>query len=461
MRHARLLFIAITALAACGAPGVRPATRPASDGDEATAAQVRAELLHAWNGYKRYAWGHDALRPLSRGHHDWYSTSLLMTPVDALDTLMLAGLAEEARQARELITARLSFDHDMEVRVFEVTIRLLGGLLSGYELSSDDRLLRLAEDLGRRLLPAFASPTGMPYQYVNLRSGKGRGARSNPAEVGTLLLELGTLSRHTKNPVYGERAKRALRALYARRSPLGLVGQELDVETGRWTNPASHVGGAIDSYYEYLLKCALLFDDRECEQMWRESLRAVNARVADRTPAGLWYGRVDMTSGRRLATRFGALEAFWPGLLALAGDVPHAAELQESCFRMWRVAGVEPEEIDYTTMRVVNARYPLRPEIIESAYYLHRATGRPRYREMGRTFLADLRRHCRTADGYAALADVVTKRKADEMESFFLAETLKYLYLLFASSDRLDLERVVLNTEAHPFRKHREPRTSR
>src|SRR5512139_59371 len=122
--------LALAGLAACAAPAVQPAPagRPASDGDEVTAAQVRAEILHAWRGYKRYAWGHDALRPLSRGAHDWYSASLLMTPVDAQDTLILAGLTEEAREARELIAARLSFDHDIDVRVFEVTIRLLGGL---------------------------------------------------------------------------------------------------------------------------------------------------------------------------------------------------------------------------------------------------------------------------------------------------------------------------------------------
>jgi ER degradation enhancer, mannosidase alpha-like 2 len=72
---------------------------------------------------------------------------------------------------------------------------------------------------------------------------------------------------------------------------------------------------------------------------------------------------------------------------------------------------------------------------------------------MGRTFLDSLVRYCRTDDAYAALNDVRTKEKADEMESFFLAETLKYLYLLFAPSDTLDLNHVVFNTEAHPLRR--------
>jgi len=155
------------------------------------ATQVRAEFLHAWNAYKQYAWGHDELRPLSHGYRDWYGVPLLMTPVDALDTLILMGLTDEADKTRELIVHDLSFDKNIEVKNFEITIRLLGGLLSSYQLTGDQRLLNLATDLGNRLLPAFNSPTGMPYMYVNLKTGKTRGAKSNPAEIGTLLIEFG------------------------------------------------------------------------------------------------------------------------------------------------------------------------------------------------------------------------------------------------------------------------------
>jgi len=104
-----------------------------------------------------------------------------MTPVDALDTMALMGLDDQAKEARELIDTRLSFDRDIYVKNFEITIRLLGGLLSDYELTHDKRLLFLAEDLGDRLLPAFGSPTGMPYVEVNLRTGKVRNPETNPA----------------------------------------------------------------------------------------------------------------------------------------------------------------------------------------------------------------------------------------------------------------------------------------
>ena len=448
----RLLVLALlgsTAWAAAAETG--PAAPPVDSA--ALAARVREEFLHAWNGYKRHAWGKDDLLPLSRKGRNWYGRSLCMTPVDALDTLILMGLDDEARAVRSLLAQKLSFDRDVEVQNFEVTIRLLGGLLSGYELSGDRKLLALAEDLGRRLLPAFDSPTGMPYRFVNLKSGKVRDAESNPAEIGTLILEFGTLSRLSGRGEYFDKAKRALVALYERRAPTGLVGQGIDVETGAWTDRTSHVGGGIDSYYEYLLKCERLFGDPDCGAMWRASIAAVQAHLADDdAQRGLWYGEADMASGQRGATTYGALQAFLPAVLALGGDLDRARRLQESGLRMWTLHGIEPESLDYRTMEVLAPGYELRPEIVESAYYLHRLTGDARYLEMGRTFLDGLVRHCRTPSGYTSLKSVVTMEQADHMHSFFLAETLKYLYLLFAPQ-ALDFDAVVFNTEAHPLRK--------
>lgn len=444
---------ALLLLAGCAGRAVHPPAAPPFGRAEkaAWAARARAEILHAWHGYERYAWGHDELRPVSRTVRDWYGDPLLMTPVDSLDTLLLAGETAEAAKARALIVERLSFDKDISVQNFEVTIRLLGGLLSGYQRTGDRRLLALAEDLGTRLLPVFGSPTGMPYRFVNLRTGKTSGAQSNPAEIGTLLLEFGTLAKLTGKPVFYDKAKKAVVELYRRRSPLGLVGEEIDVETGEWKSPASHVGGGIDSYYEYLLKSARLFGDADLEAMWKESLRAINAHLADETPGGLWYGQVDRTTGERTATEFGALHAFLPAVLALGGDLGRARRLQDSAYRMWALHGIEPDLLDYRTMQVKEAGYPLRPEIVESTYYLYRYTRDPRYLEMGRTFFTALLAHCRTEDGYTVLKDVVTKEKGDLMPSYCLAETLKYLYLLFAPEETLDLRKVVLNTEAHPL----------
>lgn len=420
--------------------------------DTGMAERVKAEFLHAWRGYKRYAWGHDALLPLSKGARDWYGQSLLMTPVDALDTLLVMGLDDEADEARALIDARLSFDRDLDVKHFEIVIRLLGGLLSAYQMTGDPKLLALADDLGTRLLPAFDSPTGLPYVYVNLRTGKAHGSESNPAEAGTLLLEYGTLSRLTGKPVYREKAKRALVETYKRRSPIGLVGERFDVDTGRWTRTDSHIGARIDSYYEYLWKCWKLFGDRDCLGMWNESIAAANRYLPEEVDGALWYGHVDMATGARAASEYGALDAFMPGLLAYSGDLDRARRLQASSFAMWQVHGIEPETYDYRRRVVTEAAYPLRPEIVESTWYLYRTTADPAYRAMGRVLFDDFVKHTRTDAGFASLESVVTKEKADDMESFVLAETFKYFYLLYAAPETLDPDEVVLNTEAHPLR---------
>lgn len=417
------------------------------------AERVRQEFQRAWDGYKQYGWGHDELKPLSHGHHDWYARSLLMTPVDALDTMMLMGLNDEAAKTRDYIATNLSFDRDIYVKNFEVTIRMLGGLLSSYQLSGDKRLLALADDLGTRLLPAFNSPTGMPYVYVNLKTGAVRDEETNPAEIGTLLIEFGTLSKLTGKIVYYEKAKRALVELYNRRSPIGLVGSSINVKTGKWSGPVSHIGGGIDSYYEYLLKASILFGDADCKRMWNSTIDAVNKYVADEAPTGFWYGEANMNTGARTGTDFESLAAFFSGTLALSGDLDRARRLESSAYKMWTLYGIEPEAINYTTMKIAYNGYELRPEIIESAFYLYRFTGDARYREMGKVFFDSLVKYCRTGVGYAALSDVVKKTKKDEMESFFLAETLKYLYLLFSPPDTLDLSNHVFNTEAHPMRK--------
>ena len=431
--------------------------------------EVRREFLHAWKDYKQYAWGHDDLKPLSKSYHDWYAEPLLMTPVDALDTMILMGLKDEATKTREYIATHLSFDKDISVQNFEITIRLLGGLLSTYELTGDRRLLILAEDLGNRLLPVFNSPTGLPYRYVNLKTREVRGNVTNPAEAGTLLIEFGTLARLTHRQVFYDKAKRALVEIYNRRSRIGLIGTWINVETGQWTDTDSHISGAIDSYYEYLLKCAILFQDEDCRRMWAESIKAINmylapevSRYADGTIDGrtvlgwipeLWYGHADMNTGQRTSTVYGALDAFFPSMLALSGDLRRARQLQSSSFRMWHLNHIEPEELDFSNMRVTSPGYPLRPEIVESTYYLYHFTRNPKYLRMGQTMWRDFVKYCRNDTGYAALKSVITKEKTDSMQSFLFAETFKYFYLLFAPAPKLDFNRVIFNTEAHPIRR--------
>ncbi|HEX6189215.1 MAG TPA: glycoside hydrolase family 47 protein [Pyrinomonadaceae bacterium] len=232
-----------------------------------------------------------------------------------------------------------------------------------------------------------------------------------------------------------------------------------------------YISGAIDSYYEYLLKCAILFNDKDCRRMWKDSIVAINKYLADesfsevfidtrgpnwRMGRGvwtLWYGHADMNTGKRGATTYGALDAFFPAVLALSGDLNRARRLQRSSFAMWEEHGIEPEEFDYEKGEVVSAGYPLRPEIVESTYFLYHFTRDPAYLRMGEKMWKDFVAHCRTDEAYAALKSVVTKEKNDSMQSFLFAETFKYFYLLFAPRTKLNFDGVIFNTEAHPVRR--------
>ncbi len=420
---------------------------------KAYAQKVKVEFLDAWNAYKKYAWGHDQLMPVTKTYKDWYGHSLLLTPIDAFSTLKIMKLDAEADEAKKLILENLSFDKDISVKNFEIVIRVLGGLISAYQLDGDKKFLSLADDLGKRLLPAFNSKTGMPYQFVNLKTGEVKNNVSNPAEIGTLMIEFGSLSKLTGNPVYYNKAKQAMVECYNRRSAIGLVGTTIDVETGQWKNTDSHISGMIDSYYEYMIKSYLLFGDEDFKSMYYTSMDAVNNYLSEETSTGFWYGRGNMNDGKITNTLFGALDAFMPAMLALGGDLERAVKLQESCYKMWTHFGIEPEEFDYKTFEIKYPDYVLRPEIIESAFYLYRYTKNPKYLEMGKTFYDDLVKYCKTEDGYASLKSVITKEKRDPMESFFFAETLKYLYLLFAPEETFDLEGNVFNSEAHPVKR--------
>jgi mannosidase alpha-like ER degradation enhancer 2 len=455
IRHAMFALVLVACAAAQSTPSKPPPPmKPGSSVDRAAmAAKVRAEFLHAWQGYTQYAWGHDELKPVSKTARDWYGETLLMTAIDSLDSLILLGFDAEATTTREYIVAQLHFDKDIYVKNFEITIRVLGGLLSAYQLSGDARLLALADDLGTRLLPAFESKTGMPYMFVNLKTGQVKEPVSNPAEIGTLLLEFGVLAKLTGKAFYYDKAKKALTALYERRSELGLVGSKINVDTGEWVDASSHVGGGIDSYYEYLLKAWLLFGDEGARRMWEESRAAINRHIADDSSAALWYGSADMNTGSRTGTEFGSLEAFLPAVFVLDGDLERARRLEDSALTMWNAHGIEPDVWDYRARTATYPAYHLRPEIVESAYYLRRATGDTRYLEMGKELWEPMVAHCRVEAGYTMLKSVVTKEQGDHMPSFFLAETLKYFYLLYAPDEVLDLKTVVFNTEAHPLRK--------
>jgi mannosidase alpha-like ER degradation enhancer 2 len=415
-------------------------------------AKVKEAMRHAWTGYKTYAYGYDALKPLSKQGRKWYGTSFCMTPVDAFDTFILMGMKEEAAEAKEIIFSKLSFDVDTDVQLFEVSIRLLGGLLSSYDLDGDPRFLKLAEDLGRRLLPAFRSKTGMPWRYVNLQTGKVRDSLSNPAEIGTYILEFGRLTQLTGDSVFYKTAKKAMMEVFRRRSPIDLVGTIINVNTGKWVNLESQIGARIDSYYEYLYKGWIMFGDPDLLNAWRTSSNAIRTQLMVNTKNGIFLTRVGMILGKETRPYYGALDAFYAGIVALSGDLYTAGKIQQANYYMWTKFGMEPEVFNFRTDSIVWPSYPLRPENIESCFYLFRLTHDEIYLEMGQRMTGDILSKCRTDAGFAAVKNVTTMELEDDMESFFLAETLKYAYLLFAPENVISLKSFVFNTEAHPLR---------
>ena len=119
---------------------------------------------------------------------------------------------------------------------------------------------------------------------------------------------------------------------------------------------------------------------------------------------------------------------------------------------MWTHFNIEPEEFDFKTDSVRSAYYVLRPENLESCFYLYRYTRSDKYLWMAKRMVDDLLEHCKNKVGFASLKDVRTYEKTNSMESFLFGETFKYAYLVFAPASAMDLKKNVLTTEAHPFR---------
>jgi hypothetical protein len=450
MRKPLLLFLLFTAIFQVSGVIYAQHLSPA-------AKKVQADVIidacrHAWQGYVKDASDFDALMPISKKGQNWYTSSLVMTPVDAFDTFVLMKMKAEAGEAKAMIFKDLSFKRNMEVQLFEVSIRFLGGLISSYELDGDPRFLDLAKDLGKRLLPAFKSPTGMPYRYVNLQTGATRDSLSNPAEIGTYLLEFGKLTQYTGDSAYYKTAKKASFEVFKRRSKIGLVGTVINVNTGAWVNTESQIGARIDSYYEYLFKAWLLFGDQDCKAAWQISNDAIIKYLYKKTDKGAFFTRVDMNTGIETHPYYGALDAFYAGVLTLSGNITLAENIQQGNTYMWVKFHIEPEEFNFRTDVITDPGYELRPENMESCFYLYRATKDEQYLRMGKRMIDDIVSKCRTTDGFAAVKDVRTMELKDSMESFFFAETLKYAYLIFAPESMLDLTKTVFTTEAHPFK---------
>ncbi|ODN96946.1 hypothetical protein I350_07921 [Cryptococcus amylolentus CBS 6273] len=458
---------------------------------------------HGYEGYMKYAYPADELRPLScaplrrspnaadYGINDLHA-NISLTLLDVLSTIPLLH-PTALPDALEKVATQVSFDQDVKVQVFEMTIRALGGLLSMYQYLDNlpdsmeeqarilgldkprskagwwgvveeeavdevdvkrykGRMLELAEDLGKRMLPAFKTGAGLPYARVNLRHGveSREGAETCTAGAGSLILEFALLSRLTGDDRYEKHAYKAYTSLWNRRSDHNLLGNGITATLGQWLQPGlSGVGAGMDSYYEYGIKAGIMLDDDAYSDIFYDSYAAIQTHV--RTSDGFIYRPLHLTLLQPpTVSTIDSLSAFLPAVQVLAGDLSSAIRAHLVWWMIWRKHGALPESWDWVGRRVEWAGWPGRPEFVESTYYLYQATRDPMYLKVGQRVLQDLTRKTKTTCGFATIKNILTGEMEDRMESFMLSETLKYLYLLFSDTPFENKNRVY-TTEGHPL----------
>uniref|UniRef100_A0A7N8WWJ6 alpha-1,2-Mannosidase n=1 Tax=Mastacembelus armatus TaxID=205130 RepID=A0A7N8WWJ6_9TELE len=427
---------------------------------------------------QKYAYPADELMPLScrgrvrgqepnRGDIDDSLGMFSLTLIDTLDTLVVLNKLDEFEDAVRKAVRDVRLDNDVVVSVFETNIRVLGGLLGAHVMADlfyqrgdrmqwyRDELLHMAKELGHRLLPAFNTTSGLPYPKVNLRYGilnplsrTGTESDTCTACAGTMILEFAALSRLSGESVFEEHARKALDVLWERRQRgSDLVGTVINIHNGEWVRRDSGVGAGIDSYYEYLMKAYILLGDNVFLERFNIHYSAIMKYISQ-PPLLLNVHMHNPTVSVR--SWMDSLLAFFPGLQVLRGDLKPAIETHEMLYQVTKQHKFLPEAFT-TEFRVHWGQHLLRPEFAESTYYLYKATGDPYYLRVGQSIVEKLNAYARVPCGFAAVQDVRTGTHEDRMDSFFLAEMFKYLYLLFSEKSELpiDIDDYIFTTEAH------------
>lgn len=435
--------------------------------------KVKGAMIHAWSSYEKYAWGQDELQPQSKSGINSFG-GLGATLVDSLDTLYIMGLDEQFQRAKEWVTNSLDFNKNYDASVFETTIRVVGGLLSSYDLSGDKIFLDKAKDIADRLLPAWDTPSGIPYNFINLVDGRPHnpswtGGFSVLADAGTEQLEFISLSQRTGDPKYQQKVENVISQLSKNFPDDGLLPIYIDPKEGKASHATITFGAMGDSFYEYLLKVWIQGNKtsavRHYREMWEKSMIGLSSLIRRTTPSSFTY--ICEKSGASLSDKMDELACFAPGMIALGSSgydsedskkfLTLAEELAWTCYNFYqstptKLAGENYFFYSGEDMSVGTSWNILRPETVESLFYLWRLTGNKTYKEWGWNIFQAFEKNSRIESGYVGLKDVNTGVKDNMMQSFFLAETLKYLYLLFSPNSVIPLDEWVFNTEAHPLR---------
>ncbi|XP_044524668.1 mannosyl-oligosaccharide 1,2-alpha-mannosidase IC [Gracilinanus agilis] len=412
--------------------------------------KIKEMMQFAWYNYKQFALGKNELRPVTKNGYTGGMFGGLggATIIDALDTLYIMELEDEFQEAKNWVEKSFDLDVKGDASVFEVNIRYIGGLLSAYYLTGEEVFREKVIRLGEKLLPAFNTPTGIPRGMVNFGSrtwGWASLGSSILAEFGSLHLEFLHLTKISGNPVFARKVKNIRRVLNRTEKPKGLYPNFLSPVSGSWVQPC----------------CSL--------QTLPISFQAIETHLLQKSQEGLTY--IAEWKGGVLDHKMGHLACFSGGMIALGAEdaemgkrnhyMELAAQITKTChesyIRTETKLGPEVFWFDFgseaTTSSPSESYYILRPEVVESYMYMWRLTHDPKYRQWGWEVVEALEKYCRIETGFSGIRNVYTTfPEHDNMQqSFFLAETLKYLYLLFSEDDLLSLEDWVFNTEAHPL----------
>ncbi|KAI3429765.1 hypothetical protein D9Q98_010078 [Chlorella vulgaris] len=435
---------------------------------------VRAAMLHSWRGYEKYAWGNDELCPVTLKGKNGFG-GLGATMIDALDTLHMMGFMDEYTKAAAWVRAEMPLDTSFDASVFETIIRVVGGMLAAHDMTGDQWMVDRAQQVADRILPAYNTPTGIPLNIINLATQVAKNPTWNQrastlSEFGTHQLEFWRLSESTGNRTYADLAEGTIRHLHKLMPDQGLMPLFISPTTGNFTVRRISFGALGDSYYEYLLKMWLLQgkQDDMYRSMWETAMDEMIEKLVFTSKEGLVY--VAEFDRNLVKHKFDHLVCFVPGMLALgahSGAVTGAkaeaymrlaGDLTHTCWQMYHrmPSGLSPEYVTFTPqgMKVGAAYNMLRPEALEAMWYMWRLTHDWKYRVWAWEIFQAFETHSKAEAGYSGVKDVRAAEPVhdDTQQSFFLAETLKYLFLLFSDDSSFNMDEWVLNTEAHPLK---------
>ncbi|KAK2956623.1 putative Mannosyl-oligosaccharide 1,2-alpha-mannosidase MNS2 [Blattamonas nauphoetae] len=485
---------------------------------------IKNAFLYGWVPYEKHAFGHDEIHPISKKPNNWLggqATSI----VDSLATMKLMGLEDEYQRCRDWIKNKMNVYKGGYANLFETGIRILAGFITAFDLTGEEFYLTKAEEIGDAIIVEFENNSKffIPGNRVSLskpsrkptfeqrkkdilkdktrtpgefytpnstdlfhnRTTANDGSTAWLAEFG-LFLEFVALSDRTGDDHYARYALRAAQTTLAasRRSP-DVVLSGIDKQTGRGTG-VHVVGAPADSFFEYLIKTELytspdtitMRDDQSEEKTlgdhWDKLMAGFETTVKT-MPSGDKY-----FPGNAWETGFPHLTCFVAGNLALGSflrsgwtlpkkgtpSAKHfsvAEDIVGTCHKMYNLSasGLSGEFVTVDGQFTAVGEYKLRPETIESMFYLFRFTGDEKYQDWAWEIFLALEKNCKlppddqgNPQGYASQANLNNAKSTprDEQPSFLFAETLKYLYLIFSDpATVLPLDQWVFTTEGHPF----------